>query len=256
MIKTLARHFMSCALFFYFTNLFGQGLDDLADKYRTDKGSKWGSAHHFTRHYEKLLEHLKDSHISLLEIGTWKGSSLRMWAEYFPNAKIYSIDIKPLTAYAHEFNPMVDAYPVDFTHERVRFFVGKQQDPTFLDYFSSAVQEELDVIIDDGSHVSYDQQMSFFKLFKKVKPGGFYIIEDLSYHPHPHPTILEMQDILMKIENNEANEIHFSSYLEQVSENEINDALRNIESIQWFDSAFPYHGANSFAAIRKKGAIQ
>ena len=241
-------------LFFFCFNLFGQSLDDLANKYRTDKGSNCGSSHYFTRHYEKLLGHLKYHSIKLLEIGTWKGYSLRMWVEYFPNALIYSIDKSPISAYAHEFTPEIDVYPVNFSHERVQFFVGNQSNPAFLNSVSSAIPGEFDVIIDDGSHVSYDQQMSFFKLFKKVKPGGLYIIEDLSYHPHPHPTILEMQDILMKFETNEMDQVPFSSYLNQVSEDEINGALRDIESIQWFDSAFPYHGENSFAAIRKKGA--
>ncbi|HSX13413.1 MAG TPA: class I SAM-dependent methyltransferase [Chlamydiales bacterium] len=259
MIKsfTLPSRFMYLALLFFCfanQNLFSQSLDDLANEYGTDKGSNCGSSHHYTRHYEKLLGHLKNSKIKLLEIGTWKGYSLRMWVDYFPNAMIYSIDKNPLSAYVDAFDDTIDLYPIDFSHERVQYFVGNQSDPIFLNSVCSAIQGDLDVIIDDGSHKSYDQQMSFAKLFKKVKPGGLYIIENLNHHPQPNLKILEMQDILIDFVNNEIDQIDFSSYLDQVSVADIKAAFNDIKNIQWFDSAFRAHGEMSFAVIRKKGA--
>ena len=38
---------------------------------------------------------------------------------------------------------------------------------------------ELDIIIDDGGHKMSHQQLSLKYLFKKLKPNGYYIIEDL-----------------------------------------------------------------------------
>ena len=37
----------------------------------------------------------------------------------------------------------------------------------------------VDIIIDDGSHIVYDQVISFKSLFNKLNPGGIYVIEDL-----------------------------------------------------------------------------
>ena len=36
-----------------------------------------------------------------------------------------------------------------------------------------------DIIIDDASHTYKDQIIAFFMLFKKIKPGGFFVVEDL-----------------------------------------------------------------------------
>lgn len=43
-----------------------------------------------------------------------------------------------------------------------------------------------DIIIDDGSHFMHHQQISFAHLFKSLKSGGIYVIEDLS-SSHPCP---------------------------------------------------------------------
>ena len=44
----------------------------------------------------------------------------------------------------------------------------------------------LDVIVDDGSHVSAHVILSFETLYPSLKPGGIYIVEDIgtSYWPH------------------------------------------------------------------------
>lgn len=43
------------------------------------------------------------------------------------------------------------------------------------------MHESMDVIIDDGPHMVFTQQGFLMKLWPSVKPGGFYIIEDLDY---------------------------------------------------------------------------
>jgi hypothetical protein len=71
-------------------------LSQLADKYKTDKGL-WH--HGYTPIYNRYFEQLKDSYITLLEIGIGGyeyenkgGESLRMWRDYFTNAKIIGFD--------------------------------------------------------------------------------------------------------------------------------------------------------------------
>src|SRR6185503_6963495 len=41
----------------------------------------------------------------------------------------------------------------------------------------------LDVIIDDGSHASFDQQLTLCEFFPLLAEGGWYFIEDLDWQP-------------------------------------------------------------------------
>jgi hypothetical protein len=41
----------------------------------------------------------------------------------------------------------------------------------------------LDVIIDDGSHASFDQQLTLLEFFPLLADGGWYFIEDLDWQP-------------------------------------------------------------------------
>lgn len=58
-------------------------------------------------------------------------------------------------------------------------FAGDQADPIFLQKFINESGGEFDVIIDDGGHTMDQQLTSLEYLWKIVKPGGLYIIEDL-----------------------------------------------------------------------------
>ncbi len=146
--------------------LFGRNLRMLATIYMTDK---W-NYHWFAQHYEDLLKKDRRKKLNLLEIGIGGdenprkgGNSLRMWADYLPNARIFGIDI-------------FDKSPHD--RGRIKTFRGSQADPVFLD---NAVSEigKLDVIIDDGSHTNEHILFTFQYLFPKLAEGGLYIVEDI-----------------------------------------------------------------------------
>jgi len=53
--------------------------------------------------------------------------------------------------------------------------IGSQADPEFL----ASVVAEMDIVIDDGSHVASHQLASFKALFPALSFGGVYICEDL-----------------------------------------------------------------------------
>lgn len=124
-------------------------LYESAVKYGSDKAE-----HGYCEFYEKYLS---DPPKKLLEIGVFKGSSIRMWKEYFPNTEIHGLDL-------FEENPIPDI-------PGVTFHKGHQCDWQLLEQLR---KENFDVIIDDGSHASRDQLMTFFGLFN----GGRYFIED------------------------------------------------------------------------------
>ena len=120
-------------------------------------------AHYFPI-YEQYFERFREAPIALLEIGIHKGGSLAMWAECFPNARIFGVDI----------NPDCKA----FEDDRIKVFIGSQGDEGFLQWVA-AETGPLDIIIDDGSHLSKQQILTLQTLFPHLVDGGVYFIEDL-----------------------------------------------------------------------------
>ena len=57
------------------------------EKYRTDK-----CKHGFLEIYNRYLEPLREKDIRMMEIGIFKGRSIKMWREYFKEATIHAID--------------------------------------------------------------------------------------------------------------------------------------------------------------------
>src|SRR5579864_4016741 len=92
-----------------------------------------------------------------------------MWQAYFPNRMIYALD-----SYDKRYHE----------DRRIKIFQGSQNDPEFLNWMADRIGR-LDVIIDDGSHVSEHVRTSFKTLFPRLASPGIYAIEDLhtSYLP-------------------------------------------------------------------------
>lgn len=127
----------------------------------TDKGL---SGHGFTEIYERFFYPLKYEPIKIFEIGIERGGSLRLWERYFPKASVYGIDI-------------IDKSSLD--SNRIHTFVADQGSRNKLKQFIRKYGNVYDIILDDGGHYMDLQQVSFAFLFKYVKPGGYYIIEDV-----------------------------------------------------------------------------
>jgi hypothetical protein len=132
-------------------------LEVLAKKYNVDKLD-----HGFIDIYEKFFEYKRNSIKKILEIGVYKGDSLRMWADYFPNAQIHGWDLK-----TYSFNQF---------GERINTFVVNQEDRVSI---QNNIKIDYDIIIDDGCHTMCAQQISLAVLWKHLSYGGIYIIEDL-----------------------------------------------------------------------------
>jgi len=132
-------------------------LSELAAKYKTDKLD-----HGYMPFYEKLLP---KNPKKILEIGVKEGFSIRMWKEYFPNAEIHGLDL------FSELDP--PSIPGITWHK------GNQCDWLLLEKLRN---ENFDVIIDDGSHNSRDQMITFFGLFN----GNQYYIEDIHCNYDPY----------------------------------------------------------------------
>jgi hypothetical protein len=161
-------------------------LTGLANLHGTDKGtigptSFWPGSN-YTDVYEAYLHPLRSRPIDLLEIGLgvkgerWQtyiangrnaagGASVKMWSDYFPQARIYGIDVNPA------------GYLDD---DRVTTAIVDQGDRDELEAFLASLGDvSFDLIVDDGSHRPDHQQISLSVLFPRLKPGGLYFIEDL-----------------------------------------------------------------------------
>jgi hypothetical protein len=128
---------------------------------KTDKGP---NGHNFTDLYERFLGAWRHQPIRIFEIGIASGGSLRLWNEYFTKASIFAIDIDDSRKYENA---------------RTRTLVADQSDRQQLAKAMAAFGGEFDFILDDGGHRMEQQQISLGFLFKYVKSGGYYIIEDL-----------------------------------------------------------------------------
>lgn len=210
-------------------------LTFLAQIYGTDK---WGE-HWYTPHYETHFRTFRKKKFNLLEIGVGGydkpysgGSSLRMWKRYFPKANIFSFDI-------YDKSPHEES--------RIRIFQGSQVDALFLD---EVLQQtgELDIIIDDGSHVNEHVLFTFHCLFPKLKSGGIYVIEDTqtSYWQHYGGQEIERnnKDSIMGYFKSLVDGLNYSEFKNQNYQPSYFDL--NITSIHFYHNLiFIYKGNNN-----------
>src|SRR5262249_25083372 len=119
--------------------------------------------------YGKLFRPYKYKPIKLLEIGVGGygeghgGESLNAWQLYFPFAKIIGCDIHDKQRLS-TLNTKI--YQLDQSSKDQLEALAKSEKP-------------LNIVIDDGSHLSSDQIISFEYLYPALTDGGIYIIEDV-----------------------------------------------------------------------------
>ena len=126
---------------------------------QSDKGT-----HHsyIDMYYEQSMSKYKDKDVTLLEIGVNAGKSLELWGQYFNDqSTIIGID-KKITV------------PYQPTKKNMRYVIGDATKEATIKKL-----DNIDIIIDDGSHRIQDQLKSFNLLYPKLKEDGVYVIEDI-----------------------------------------------------------------------------
>lgn len=146
-------------------------LAELFDRHATDKG--W--MHHYDQAYERLLEGRRTAVLDVLELGVLDGGSLLAWADYFPMANIWGVDLK---------------LP-DLDHPRIHMVQGDAVSPHVL--YKLTDHGPFELIIDDASHRIDDQLASFLGLWPALASGGLYVIEDHLDPSHFH-TLTRLPD--------------------------------------------------------------
>ena len=182
-------------------------FDDLFIKFNSDKASKFVindekiNGHNYSPFYEKYLSKYKYlKNINILEIGSLRGAATASFFYYFETPKIICADINP--------------FQLKVFSKNIRSIYVDTQSNKILRELSTFLNEEFDIIIDDGSHNIKDQIITFNNFFKKLKKGGIYIIEDSSQYlsaSHLNPDNLNFgsKEILLSLKNHNSEKIKY-----------------------------------------------
>ena len=226
--------------------LFSKDLNFLCEFFNSDKGenfinqyaqpskreSKKIIAHGYAKIYEKYLKDNKDGISNIIELGSFYGNASAAFFFYFKNAQIYSADINP------------DMYL--YSSKRLENFFTDTSSRSSIEKNILNKNIKFDLIIEDASHMLKDQIISLFILFKTLKSGGLFIVEEIDF-PEKREDMRIDQDfpdlktILKKIMNKE----NFNS--KYINENEKFFFLDNVETIEFYNG-----NINEVAVIKKK----
>ena len=145
-------------------------LSEIAKIHPTDKDF---THNYYTQVYEQFFSPIRESARKVMEIGiggfwgemNWvHGNSLKVFRDYFQNAQIVGLDIQ-----RYEIADLGPRVTVDWLDQSKKDLVTEY----------ARKSTDYDLILDDGSHNTHDQQITFAQFMHSVKVGGIYVIEDL-----------------------------------------------------------------------------
>jgi SAM-dependent methyltransferase len=149
-------------------------LCELGVVYPTDKSpynfsSVSGHRHPYTAVYDLLFSPLRHLPINFGEIGIEQNQSMKCWRSYFPQANLWGWEYYPekIENALMDNLTKVTYLPMDVT----------SVDSIILNLINSGVT--FDVIIDDSTHKFEDQIRIAKVIHKFIRPGGYFVIEDI-----------------------------------------------------------------------------
>ena len=212
--------------FGYITNLDNETknqnlpLAKLFEIFNRDKGlslktydNKVLKSHNYTIFYEKYFSAYKNKKLRILEIGSHEGKGIAAFYYFFQNAFLVGANINPFQMKFH--SKRIDEIYIDVSSKKI------------LENFCNYINKDFDIIIDDASHNLRDILITLPILFKKLNPGGYYVIEDVNQFDvfknlNPTHEKLTPLKILKFMQNN----INFESNF--ISEKDISYLKENI----------------------------
>jgi hypothetical protein len=130
--------------------------------------------HRYIPVYVEELSRMKKC-VRILEFGVFKGDSIKWLQSIYPLAQIYGCDILPVQP----------QWPLS---GQIKYFQIDQGVPTSISSMFVMIGEDLDLIIEDGSHLPEHQKNCLVEGLRHLTPQGMYILEDIhTSHPgHPY----------------------------------------------------------------------
>jgi cephalosporin hydroxylase len=145
-------------------------LEQLVDNERTDKNT----VHSYLPLYQKLLKNKKDTAKNVLEIGIYKGGSIKLWSDFFTNATIYGLDN------GTDIISINDTLEDLKNKNNIKLYSScdaYDEDVFKLNFLDKDVK--FDFLLDDGPH-SLESMIKFIKLYSQIMADdGILIIEDV-----------------------------------------------------------------------------
>lgn len=166
-------------------------LCEIMGRHGSDKGhiDVTQSHHNYTVFYHHLFEDCRYQPLRIFELGLGTnnphlpsnmgvhgqpGASLRGWAEFFPNARIFGADIDK---------------DILFQTDRIHTYFCDQTDPAIITQMwtnnRDLHEEPFDIIIEDGLHTFEANKCFFENSIHKLAKGGIYVMEDILVHEIP-----------------------------------------------------------------------
>lgn len=134
-------------------------LNEAGKRTGTDKTDE---THNYLNKYEFFLHPWKDRDFTLLELGIFKGASLKMWHSYFTKARVVGVDF--------------DESCAQYAEDRVEVVIA---DLSLNETLEDLKKYKPEIIIDDASHIWSHQIKAICALWDVLPHGGVYILEDL-----------------------------------------------------------------------------
>jgi hypothetical protein len=140
-------------------------LVEIIDKFDLNPTTDKNSVHCYVKgYYEQQFFKYKNKKINFLEIGIRGGGSMKLWSEYFTNAKsIIGIDVDE-SVIVNQFKDI----------DRVTYYFGDAYTEKIVNKVPT-----LDIFLDDGPHTLESQLDAIKYYLPKVKSGGLFLIEDV-----------------------------------------------------------------------------
>src|ERR1700730_9097266 len=167
-------------------------LGDLVFRLEQSRSDRWELGDDCFRFYKsRLLVDQFDSFWSatdfrprrMLQTGIWHGGSTAFWVEHLQPERLVAIDLQD-----REDSPYFRRYlTANGLEERVltRWRTDQADRAALREIVERDLGGELDLVIDDGSHLDVPTRASFEALFPLLPPGGLYIVEDWAWEHWP-----------------------------------------------------------------------
>ena len=158
-------------------------LCEIMGRHGSDKGSIniEYSYHNYTTFYYSIFKDLRDKQLRIFELGLGTnninipsnmgpkgkpGASHFGWCEFFHNSHIFGADIDT---------------NILFNTDKIKTFYCDQTNSKIIEkmWIEPALQDNFDIIVEDGLHKFYANVCFFENSIHKLKPNGYFIIEDI-----------------------------------------------------------------------------